>query len=197
MRMIVPKRIILASASRRRQILLRQIGLTFEVRESDIPEEFEEVKSIPENVRTLALRKAHAVVKPSDNAIVIGADTVVVLDNEVLTKPRDERDACEMLAKLSGRTHEVYTAFALLDCPTGKSTSAVETTKVTFRKLSSQEIKEYVASGSPMDKAGAYGIQDDYGAVFVERIEGCYYNVVGFPLARFYVTMQEFQKQLA
>lgn len=197
MRMVVPKRLVLASASRRRQILLRQIGLTFEVRESDIPEEFEEDRSIPENVRTLALRKAQAVVKPFDNAIVIGADTVVLLDNEVLTKPRDRRDACQMLAKLSGRTHEVYTGFALLDCPTGKSTSAVETTKVTFRKLSGQEIDEYVASGSPMDKAGAYGIQDDYGAVFVERIEGCYYNVVGFPLARFYVTMQEFRRQLA
>ncbi len=197
MKMLVPKRLILASASRRRQILLRQVGLTFEVRESDIGEEFEKGLSIPENMKTLALRKAQAVVRPSDDAIVIGADTVVVLDNEVLTKPRDGRDACRMLAKLSGRTHEVYTGFVLLDSPTGNSASAVETTKVTFRNLSGKEIDEYVSSGSPMDKAGAYGIQDDYGAVFVERIEGCYYNVVGFPLARFYVTMQEFQKQLA
>ena len=197
MKMVVPKRIILASASRRRQILLKQIGLTFEVRESDIAEEFEDGKSIPENVKDLAIRKARAVVRPSDDAIIIGADTVVLLDNEVLTKPSDESDAREMLAKLSGRIHEVYTGFALLDRPTGKSVSAVETTKVTFRKLTGREIDEYVASGSPMDKAGAYGIQDDYGAVFVERIEGCYYNVVGFPISRFYVTMREFQKQLA
>lgn len=101
-----------------------------------------------------------------------------------------------MLQLLSGQSHIVYTGVALVDAETKQNVSAVEKTKVCFRKLDPNEIKDYVASGSPMDKAGAYGIQDDYGAVFVERIEGCYYNVVGFPLARFYTLLHNLLLEL-
>jgi len=101
-----------------------------------------------------------------------------------------------MLNMLSGRTHNVYTGFTILDKPSNKFITDYEITKVTFRKLLSNEIDEYVDSGSPMDKAGAYGIQDDFGAVFIEKIDGCFYNVVGFPLTKFYLAMLKFQKQL-
>jgi septum formation protein len=96
---------------------------------------------------------------------------------------------------LSGREHVVITAFALVDCRTGRSVVDVERTKVRFRQIGLNEIKSYVASGSPMDKAGAYGIQDDYGAVFVERVNGCFYNVVGLPLAKFHATLKAFLRQ--
>ena len=194
--MRISKKLILASRSPRRQILLRQIGLEFEVRESGIIEEFDSRKSLEENVKILSERKARAVARPDDNAIIIGADTIVALGSEILGKPKDEREASHMLATLSSRTHEVCTGFSLLDLPSSMTTSSFEVTKVTFRTLSADEIREYVKNGSPMDKAGGYGIQDDYGAVFVEKVEGCFYNVVGFPLAKFYVTMQEFVKKL-
>ena len=194
--MVVKKKIVLASSSQRRRILLKQIGLTFDVVESNIAEVFDEQKSVQENVQQLAYQKAESVASSIENAIVIGADTVVVLDRKVLGKPKDANDARRMLMNLSGKTHEVYTGFCLLDRPTNKTVSDVEITKVKFRLLGDKEIDDYIKSGSPMDKAGAYGIQDDYGAVFVERIEGCFYNVVGFPLSKFYLTMQKFQKQL-
>lgn len=194
--MTVKKRLILASRSPRRESLLRQIGLTFEVRESGIEEVFDYSKSPEENVQALAFQKASAVAGTVNDAIIIGADTIVVVNAKVLGKPNDRGEAAQMLTMLSGRTHEVYTGFSLVDRPSNKSTTAFEVTKVTFRKLESDEIEAYVRSGSPLDKAGAYGIQDDYGAVFVEKIEGCFYTVVGFPLTKFYLTMEHFQKQL-
>ena len=194
--MVVRKKVVLASASQRRKVLLKQIGLSFDVVESNIAEIFDPRKSVQDNVQYIAYQKAASVASSFDNAIIIGADTVVVLGSEILTKPKDADDARRMLMNLSGNVHEVFTGLTLLDCPSNKSLSTFEMTKVKFRTLSSGEIDEYIQSGSPMDKAGAYGIQDDYGAVFVERVEGCFYNVVGFPLARFYVTMREFQKQL-
>jgi septum formation protein len=100
-----------------------------------------------------------------------------------------------MLRLLSGRTHSVFTAFALVDRPSDKALSDVEETLVTFRELPEEEVDDYVDGGSPMDKAGAYGIQDDYGAVFVTRIEGCFYNVVGLPLSRFYTALRRFQQE--
>jgi septum formation protein len=194
--MIVKKKLILASRSPRRQHLLRQIGIRFEVRESNIEEVFDSSKSMEENVRTIALQKAMAVASTIDNAIVVGADTIVVLKKRIFGKPKNKKDALKMLTLLSGRTHNVYTGFALVDRPSNASISAVEVTKVKFRTLSNHEIQEYIHSGSPMDKAGAYGIQDDYGAVFVEKIDGCFYNVVGLPLTRFYTTIRKFQQQL-
>ncbi len=186
------KKLILASRSPRRQTLLRQIGLKFEVRESGVDEDGMDGSHPEEYVTSLSLRKASAVATKDEEAIVIGADTIVVLDGTILNKPRDEDDARRMLARLSGKIHKVYTGFTLVDSPSMRSVSAVEVTDVQFRVLDREEIAAYVRSGSPMDKAGAYGIQDDYGAVFVERIDGCFYNVVGFPLAKFYKTLQQF-----
>lgn len=186
---VLGKHLILASASPRRQHLLRQIGLAFEVRESNIDEPINPRETPEQNVVRIAMDKALAVVRPADDAYVVGADTVVVLDDAILGKPKDGGDAVSMLARLSGREHVVYTGFAIITAPSGRMTTGVEKTTVRFRKLGTKEIEEYVATGSPLDKAGAYGIQDDYGAVFVERIEGCFYNVVGFPLTKFYSTI--------
>jgi septum formation protein len=194
--MMIKKKLILASASPRRHVLLKQIGLTFEVRESGVREDNDVPHDPEQHTLVLSRRKARAVASHIDEGIVIGADTIVVFNGQILNKPKDGRIAARMLQTLSGQWHEVYTGFTLVDRPSDSSVSAVERTRVKFRLLAIDEIEAYIQSGSPMDKAGAYGIQDDYGAVFVERIEGCFYNVVGFPLTRFYLTMQEFQHQL-
>jgi septum formation protein len=191
------KPLVLASASPRRISLLQQLGLAVEVRPSHVPEDFDSGMTPVENATLLALRKAREISRGVRRGIVIGADTIVTIDGELLAKPETQAEAVSMLQRLSGRTHTVVTGFALVDCPSGLSVTDAESTSVTFRVLPSEEIKEYVAGGSPMDKAGAYGIQDDYGAVFVTRIEGCFYNVVGFPLARFYMRLREFQSYLA
>jgi septum formation protein len=184
--------LVLASASPRRRDLLARLGLTFEVRPSDADETWPLGRLPGPAAAEVALRKAHAVDSP--NALVLAADTVVVLDGHVLGKPADAADAVDTLSRLSGRTHEVATGLALrFD---GRETTAFETTRVTFARLSLAEITAYVASGSPMDKAGAYGIQDDLGAVFVERIEGDYFNVVGLPLRRLYATLRAFVPDL-
>jgi septum formation protein len=188
--------LILASQSPRRRILLKQIGMKFLVRPSAIREDVLDHEPPQQNVKRIALRKAEEVAKGVNQGIVIGADTIVVLGNQILGKPRTRAEAKRMLRSLSGKMHTVYTAFALIDAKSKKKRVRVEKTKVWFRRLAGSEIDEYVASGSPMDKAGAYGIQDDYGAVFVERVEGCFYNVVGFPLTQFYMTLHEFLDDL-
>lgn len=188
------KPIILASSSPRRSHLLHQIGITFTVDGSNIPEEVDDGKSPQEIVLELSHRKASDVAGRHQAAYVIGADTIVVLDGAVLGKPVDPPDALRMLRLLSGRTHQVYTGFCIIETPGDRSVSDHVVTSVTFRKLSEEEIGEYVRGGSPMDKAGAYGIQDDRGAIFIERIDGCFYNVVGFPLARFHQRFLEFRK---
>jgi septum formation protein len=187
--------LILASRSPRRLALLRQIGLDVVVAPCDTPEIVDESKSPEQNAESLAVLKARCAANSISDGILIGADTIVVIDGKMLGKPCDETDAVRMLTLLSGRTHTVCTGFALLECPTGLLASGVETTRVTFRTLPREEIEEYVQGGSPMDKAGAYGIQDDYGAVFVTRIEGCYYNVVGLPLARVYTELRRFVRR--
>jgi septum formation protein len=185
-----PLPLILASQSPRRKKLLRQIGMRFRVIPSGVDETFK--KNVPpdENARRVALRKARDVAGRLKQGMVIGADTIVVLNRHVLGKPVSAGDAKRMLRLLSGKKHCVYTGIALVDVRSKQEWSTVERTFVKFRKLSDEEIDGYVASGSPMDKAGAYGIQDDYGAVFVERVEGCFYNVVGFPLARFSLLLE-------
>lgn len=190
------KPLVLASESPRRIGLLRQIGLDPRVIPSRIPEEFDPSFTPADNTQRLALEKAREVGRGLENAIVVGADTTVVIGDKILAKPNDAADAIQMLELLSGRSHIVHTGFALLDRPSDRFVVDVESTTVTFRTLPRREIEEYVATGSPMDKAGAYGIQDDYGAVFVSRVEGCFYNVVGFPLAKFYERLTEFQSQL-
>jgi len=120
------------------------------------------------------------------DGIIITADTIVVLNKTILGKPISKKDAFRILNLLSGKTHLVYTGYSIFNYSNDKMITEYEKTEVTFRKLTNEEIKEYIAGGSPMDKAGAYGIQDDFGAVFIKKINGCYYNVVGLPIAKFY-----------
>lgn len=145
-------------------------------------------------MKRIALDKARDVASRTKDGIVVGADTIVVLGNKILGKPGTRAEARQMLRSLSGKAHFVYTGFAIIDANSGKTHSEVVRTKVWFRPLTAREIHQYVSSGSPLDKAGAYGIQDDFGAVFVERINGCFYNVVGFPLVRFYGALKRFGK---
>ena len=190
------KPIILASRSPRRIHLLHQIGLSFTVQESGVGEHIPDGIAPEEVVRRLSLEKASRVAERLHDGIVIGADTIVVLDGKILGKPSSKGEAISMLSKLGRKTHTVFTGFALIDVESQKSYVDYEKTEVTFRGLSNEEIESYVESGSPMDKAGAYGIQDDYGAVFVERINGCFYTVVGFPLSKFYTSWNMFLEQL-
>ena len=187
------RNLILASRSPRRLQLLKQIGMNPTVMPCDIPEAFDPSLTPEENAAALALKKALYVAETIPEGVIIGADTIVVLGGEMLGKPDGPRDAVRMLNALSGRTHAVVTGFALVDRPSGRRMTGTERTDVTFRNLPVSEIEEYVAGGSPLDKAGAYGIQDDYGAVFVTRIEGCFYNVVGLPLSRLHSALREFQ----
>ena len=180
--------LILASASPRRAELLKQAGLDFRVLASRVEEKRGLRESAQAYVKRLSSDKAAEVrarlrAKGLRSGQVLGADTVVVLGTKVLEKPANAAAARAMLALLSGREHRVMTGVALLPLGAGKPQSVVETTRVRFRKLSSAEIAEYVATGEPMDKAGAYGIQGAAGA-FVTGITGCYFNVVGLPLAR-------------
>lgn len=186
------KSLVLASQSPRRRELLTNVGFAFDVVKPDVDEE-SVPHSLPhdEYVVTLALMKARKgaamVARP---AIVIGSDTTVVLDGNVMNKPNDAAHAREMLRALSGRTHTVYTGLALVDG--GREMTAVGRAEVSFRELGSDEIDAYVSGGSPMDKAGAYGIQDDQGAIFVRRIEGCYFTVVGLPVELLYTSLKTF-----
>jgi len=170
--------------------------MKFRVITSNVAEIVSKHQSPGENAQRIALEKAVNVATRLRKGIVIGADTIVVLDHHVLGKPESKEDARRMLKLLSGREHSVFTGFALVDVESKKHVAGVEETKVRFRKLEENEIIAYVNSGSPMDKAGSYGIQDDFGAVFVEKVNGCFYNVVGFPLARFYSTLHRFAGEL-
>jgi septum formation protein len=190
----LPAPLVLASASPRRKKLLEQIGLEFQVNVSAFDEDSVPTHlSPPDYVQLLAQSKALAVSQNLDfRAIVIGADTTVVLDGQILNKPTDVANASRMLALLSNRTHEVCTGIALVETATNRIITDVCRTEVRFRALDTAEIKAYVDSGSPLDKAGSYGIQDDFGAVFVQEIRGCYYNVVGLPLELLYRRLREF-----
>ncbi|MEQ5814486.1 septum formation inhibitor Maf [Marinobacter sp. NFXS11] len=171
--------IILASASPRRAELLQQIGLNFSVRPADIDETPESDEPPEHYVERLAREKALAVSESSPHSLVLGSDTSVVLNGEILGKPSDPADARETLARLSGATHHVMTAVALATA--GQCQSTLVITEVSFRPLSSAEIDAYVASGEPMDKAGSYGIQG-LGGIFVNELRGSYSAVVGLPL---------------
>lgn len=188
------KRIILGSASPRRKELLEQIGVSFEIKTSNKEECY--TSAIPEEiVKELALQKAENVADEIllnedviKSAVVIGADTIVALDEEILGKPKDEKDAFRMISNLQGRAHQVFTGTALLVFDENGNkivvNHAVET-KVYVNPMSDQEIYEYIESKEPMDKAGAYGIQGGF-AAYIDRIEGDYYNVVGLPVSYLY-----------
>jgi len=185
-------RLILASASPRRRELLRMLGLDFEILVSNAEESKGELPDSPgEQVMELAARKAGEIAGLHPDALVIAADTIVVAEKQILGKPGDEEDARRMLSFLSGRWHEVYTGVALVKAAEKKRLVDYERTRVKFRPLSREEIDRYIRSGEPMDKAGAYGIQG-LGAVLVERIEGCYFNVVGLPLAKLALMLKKF-----
>ncbi len=178
--------LILASGSPRRRELLRQAGIEFEVRVSDIAEEIQPGEQPEEYARRVAREKAtHVAAASPRGSLVLGADTVVVIDGETLGKPLDAPDARRMLALLAGRTHRVLTGVCLVRAPEEIVALDHETTLVTFRELDDDEIRAYVESGEPMDKAGAYAIQG-LASKFVTRISGCYSNVVGLPVARVY-----------
>jgi septum formation protein len=189
MRLDLP--LILASQSPRRRQLLERLGLAFRVVPSPAEEVVPEGESPDVVVQTLARQKAAPVADAHPDALTLAADTVVVHRGTILGKPADDAEARRMLGTLSGGAHTVYTGMAL-HCPARElAVTVAEATRVTFGTLTNDEIEAYVASGSPMDKAGAYGIQDDTGALFVTRIDGDYYNVVGLPLRRLYVLLRE------
>lgn len=178
---------VLASASPRRRQLLSMAGFRFDVDPSGVDESFDGTDPRDQAIR-LAERKAADVAARHPGRWTLAADTIVVFGTELLAKPVDPADARRMLRQLSGHTHEVVTGVSLRNDT--RVHSFATTTHVTFADLSDSEIDAYVATGSPMDKAGAYGIQDDLGALFIERIDGCYYNVVGLPLRQVYAVMK-------
>ena len=185
------KKLILASRSPRRQELLRQVGLSFEVMINPVDETFLPGITPTEAAAELAYRKAMAVAAHLSEGIVIGADTVVVHRGKILGKPLDIDAAINTLKSLSGTDHLVITGFSVIDCAAGRLSKASETTQVFFRRLSDAQIEAYVRSGEPMDKAGSYGIQG-LGAVLVDRIAGCYFNVVGLPLSSLAEVLRQF-----
>ena len=174
------KKIILASASPRRKEIMQNLGLKFDVITSSAEEKIS--GNLPPHmiVQELAMIKGTDVAAKTEDSLVISADTIVWQNGKMLGKPRDGQNAKEMLEMLSGNVHEVYTGVCVTDSGSGKSVSDYEITKVYFRKLSDNEIGRYVATGEPLDKAGAYGIQGK-ACLFVEKIEGDYLNVVGLP----------------
>lgn len=173
--------LILASSSPRRKELLETLQLSFEVHSSDVDETYNPVLSPPEIVMELAMRKSENVAMKHQKAFVIGSDTIVVQDGQVLGKPKDKTEATVMLRKLSGRTHLVYTGVSIFSPKT--HIEFYEKTEVVFWELTDEEIISYVNSGEPLDKAGAYGIQG-FGSTLVKKINGDYFSVVGLPVSR-------------
>lgn len=171
----------MASGSPRRRELLERAGISFTVAPANADESIPDGFTPGQAVTELARRKASAANEEHPGELILAADTLVALDGEVLGKPADEKEAAEMLRRLSGRAHEVFTGVAIRRG--GQETAFFERTLVVFYELSASEIKEYIRTGEPMDKAGAYGIQGR-GCLFVRRLEGDYFNVVGLPVAR-------------
>ncbi len=185
------KTIILASASPRRKLLLEKIGLIFEVEPSNYEEDMPMGLEPHGFAKKLSLKKARVVAGKNKNSIVIAADTFIVFCGQILGKPYTEKDAREMLEAISGKYHNVITGFSIIDTGKNKTLSRSVETKVYIRKLTLVEIDAYVKSGEPLDKAGAYAIQG-LGSIFVEKIEGDYYNVVGLPLSALTEALKEF-----
>ncbi|MCX7879673.1 MAG: Maf family protein [Ignavibacteria bacterium] len=193
------KKLVLASSSARRKKLLEMLGFEFEVISPDIDEQQISNEIYDFSLKVIEVAKAKAL-KVSQlinyESIILSADTIVVLDGMVLTKPVDEYEAKIMLKKLSNRTHLVFTGLALLHTPSFTYKTCFRRTEVSFRQIEEQEIDAYILSGSPLDKAGAYGIQDDFGAVFVKSVNGCFYNIVGLPIEAFYSSLKQFINEL-
>ena len=184
-------RFILASASPRRRKLLEDAGFDFTVEAAEVAESLPERGDAAEVAIGNALAKARAIAARHKRAVVVGADTVVSLNGRILGKPADEEDAARILKTLSGTRHAVITGVAIVDASTGRELTAAETTRGTMRKMTDGEVLEYIASGEAVGKAGAYAIQES-GDRFIERVEGSFSNVVGFPVERFSELLEEF-----
>ncbi|MCO6495803.1 MAG: septum formation protein Maf [Bacteroidetes bacterium] len=179
--------ILLASGSPRRRFLLKDAGFEVQFITPNIDERYPDSLSSNEIPLYLAKKKNLAV---TSEKLIVSADTIVCLENEILNKPSDDNEAFEMLSKLSGKTHSVFTGVYIRQSE--KHVGFVEESKVFFKKLNSDFIKAYIEKCNPYDKAGAYGIQDMMGYFGIYRIEGCYYNVMGFPLSKFYDKLNDF-----
>ncbi len=176
---------ILASASPRRSEILSRLGIKFRVSPSGIQEPPRHPRESPSAYTVRVARiKAEKAAGKRKSGLVLSADTIVVLGNSILGKPASHADARSMLKSLSGRWHEVVSGFCLLDCERHRTYSSFSSSRVHFRRLSPSEIEWYLDTGEYRDKAGAYGIQG-YASLFIDRIEGCYFNIVGFPIAAF------------
>jgi septum formation protein len=190
-------KLVLASASPRRQELISLLGLPVRILPSRVDEDTPDHWSPSQIVEGLSARKALAVKEEllstddDDSCIIVGSDTIVVLNGKVMGKPRDVREAEQMLRQLAGETHEVYTGVTCFRVTDAKTVTTHRITKVKMRNLTSDQISRYVATGEPMDKAGAYGIQE-IGSLLVESIEGCYFNVVGLPVSLLAIMLEQF-----
>lgn len=182
--------ILLASKSPRRHQILKEAGFAFEYVDIEADEEFPDYLKPHEVCEYLAAHKANHFSGPYDGKILVTADTIVCLDEEVINKPADAEDAARMLRKLSGRMHEVFTGVCIRTAD--KNHVFHQRSEVHFHQLSDREIAYYISNFKPFDKAGAYGVQDWMGYLGVEKINGCFYNVMGFPAARFYRELQAF-----
>jgi septum formation protein len=187
--------IILASQSPRRYELLKMIGINFKVRPSHVEEINKDNLPPVDYTLSNARIKGLSIAEKSPDCIVISADTIVVYNGEILEKPTDEIHARDILKKLSGRTHQVITGFGLSYVEKNTYLFDSELSKVTFRNLSQKDISAYINTGEPFDKAGGYGAQG-MGSLLIKSIEGCFYNVVGLPLAKFFVTLDKFLQEI-
>lgn len=182
--------LVLASQSPRRRRLLEKLGVTFSVVPSSVDEHIPADADPAKLVQSLSLQKARDVASSHPSALTLAGDTVVVYNHQILGQPVDADEAADMLGRLSGRSHTVCSGIALVHPDSEREYTTFEATEVTMSSLRPEEIGAYVESGLPMDKAGAYGIQDAYGALFVTGIQGDYYNVMGLPLHRLYVSLR-------
>ncbi|MBL7858296.1 MAG: septum formation protein Maf [Cyclobacteriaceae bacterium] len=186
--MTIDQPIILASGSPRRQYLMKEAGFNFTVEKPDVDESFPSDMPVEQVAKYLALKKAESFRPNIKNEIVVTADTVVILNNIILNKPVDRAEAIEMLSALSGHTHRVMTGVCMVSKE--KEESFDDTTEVTFKKLTAQEIAYYVDVYKPYDKAGAYGAQDFIGMIAIEKIIGSYFNVMGLPIHKVYTHLK-------
>lgn len=190
------KKLVLASKSPRRKELMALMDVEFTTVTKDVDETYDDSLAPNEIVEFLAAKKADAVGQElSDQAIVIGSDTIVVLDDEILLKPKDESHAFEMLSRLQGRQHFVYTGLALLDTETGKTIINHKKSEVWVAPMTDEEIRWYIDTKEPMDKAGSYGIQG-FGARYIEKIDGDYYTIMGLPVHGLYASLKQLKFDL-
>lgn len=186
---LADKKVILASQSPRRQELLKELGLDFSIAKIEVDESYPSELSREKITEFISAKKANSYTTLNENEILITADTLVWLENEILGKPKDYKDAFAMIQKMSGKTHEVFTSVTLKTLT--KQITFSDTTSVTFTIISAEEIDYYLTNYQPYDKAGAYGIQDWLGYAKIKEINGCYYNVMGLPLAKLYEQLRE------